>query len=239
MSILTICLFPRSCILLLKEDALLTLAQSHPYIWCFVSLTFLRWRKNVTPDQLLFLRPSDNCASCRTELQLLHWGHTAAPCPVCSGAGGELRWGRWLRRESDHCHSLHERPDQACRSHSGKKVQLNDDYDLVPAYHKASTSNSRAFFKGIVWWYSEKKKKRDSADCWPLGACNHRCKRNVGSVYPLQHTLQDVKLILFICLYSCISAPPSLFSLMSNIPLTFPNAACCCTGRSALLWMHP
>ena len=55
----------------------------------------------------------------------------------------------------------------------------------------------------------------------------------------LLHTLQDVKLILFICLYSCISAPPSLFSLMSNIPLTFPNAACCCTGRSALLWMHP
>lgn len=55
----------------------------------------------------------------------------------------------------------------------------------------------------------------------------------------LQHTLQDLKLILFICLYSCISAPPSLFSLMSNIPLTFPNAACCCTGRLALLWMHP
>lgn len=31
---------------------------------------------------------------------------------------------------------------------------------------------------------------------------------------------------VLIFLYFC-----SLFSLMSNIPLTFPNAACCCTGR--------
>lgn len=70
----------------------------------------------------LFSIPSDNCASCRTQLQLLHWRHAPAPCPVCCRAGGELRWGRWFRWAANYCYSLHERPDQACRSHSRKKV---------------------------------------------------------------------------------------------------------------------
>lgn len=70
----------------------------------------------------LFSIPLDNCASCRTKLQLLHWRHTPAPCPVCCRAGGELRWGRWFGWAANHCYSLHERPDQACRSHSRKKV---------------------------------------------------------------------------------------------------------------------
>lgn len=36
---------------------------------------------------------------------------------------------------------------------------------------------------------------------------------------------------LFFCFVLSFSAPHPLFSQMSNTPLTFPNAACCCTGR--------
>lgn len=66
--------------------------------------------------------PSDDGASRRTQLQLLHRGHTAAPCPVCRGAGGELRRGRRLGWAAHHRHSMYERPHQARRSHPGKEV---------------------------------------------------------------------------------------------------------------------
>lgn len=66
--------------------------------------------------------PSDDGASRRTQLQLLHRGHAAAPCPVCRGAGGELRRGRRLGWAAHHRHSVYERPHQAGRSHPGKEV---------------------------------------------------------------------------------------------------------------------
>lgn len=101
--------------------------------FCFVNLTLLKLKKK---KRLLTNCDSsclslDNRASCRAKLQLLHWRHTAAPCPVCGGAGGELRWGWWLGWATHYCYSLHERPDQACRSHSRKEVQLKDDYDWL------------------------------------------------------------------------------------------------------------
>lgn len=80
-------------------------------------VAFFFFFNNVNPSL-----PSDDSASRRAELQLLHWRHTAAPCPVCCGAGGELWRSRWLGWTTDNRHPMHERPDQACRSHSGKEV---------------------------------------------------------------------------------------------------------------------
>lgn len=76
-------------------------------------------------DHPLFPLPSDICAPCRAELQSLYWGHTAAPCPVCGGAGGELWWSRRLWWAAHHRHPLHERFDQAGWSHSGQEVGLS------------------------------------------------------------------------------------------------------------------
>lgn len=44
---------------------------------------------------------------------------------------------------------------------------------------------------------------------------------------------EDLDFIIFVCFCFVLSfsAPRPLFSQMSNTPLTFPNAACCCTGR--------
>lgn len=38
-------------------------------------------------------------------------------------------------------------------------------------------------------------------------------------------------LFFHFCFVLSLSAPHPLFSQMSNTPLAFPNAACCCTGR--------
>lgn len=46
----------------------------------------------------------------------------------------------------------------------------------------------------------------------------------------------SIYLLLHLCKNDASGSYPVfifLFPLMSNIPLTFPNAACCCTGRSA------
>ena len=84
--------------------------------------------QNQDTDHLLLLRPSDNRASCRAELQLLHWGHSAAARSVCGGAGGELRWGRRLWWAAHHRHTVYERPDQAGWSHSRKEVRQKDNF---------------------------------------------------------------------------------------------------------------
>lgn len=144
--------------------------------------TRLRWEPGLMTSKVtcgLFVYvnlslPSDDSASRGTELQLLHWRHAAAPCPVCCGAGGELRRSRWLGWTADNRHPMHERPDQACRSHPGKEV-------------------------------------------WPRAAL---WNRSSGFYY-----------FCLFCFVLSFSAPHPLFSQMSNTPLTFPNAACCCTGR--------
>lgn len=68
----------------------------------------------------------DYCSTCWAQLQPLHWGHAAAPCPVCGGAGGELWWGWRLRWAAHHCHSLYARLDQAGWCYFGKEVSLVD-----------------------------------------------------------------------------------------------------------------